>query len=91
MADIIKFVLPERTKVNVVTAKTYMTDEEYDARMDRIARTAEGCLEAIQISIDEAPWTVDHARDLSVLARELGNLFEVAANLIAARAALKGS
>lgn len=84
MADIIKFVRPV-----TVMAKAYMTDDQYDARMARIASTAEGCLEAIQLSIDDAPWSVDHARDLAVLSRELGNLFEVAANLIAARAALK--
>jgi hypothetical protein len=88
MADIIKFVLPLREEA-VVIKTTVLTDEEFVTRMGRIAKTAEGALAAIQISIDDAPWTSDHAQDLAILSRELGNLFELASDLIAQRAALK--
>lgn len=87
MADIIKFVLPVKAEPPVLV--TEMTPEQFVARMDRIKATAIGALEAMHITLDEELWSEENADDLAVLARELGNLFEVASTLIARRAAKK--
>ncbi len=89
MADIIKFVRPEPKAEPA--PKGLMTDEEFIQRMARITKTTEGALEAIAESLESTPWTAAHARDLAILSHELGNLFEVAANLMAARDAQKPS
>lgn len=84
MADIIKFVLPEPPP-----RQCGLTDEEFEIRLARIAMTASGAMEAMQLSLEEEGWSLDNANDLSTLAHELGNLFQVAATLIAKRTAKK--